>query len=74
MKKIGEKKIVIEKFKIVIPLKCGCGVRPLYNQGAHTCACGMNLGVRATRKTVATHPLEKRLFAMRYPVFYEYES
>ena len=53
---------------------CGCGVRPLYNHGAHTCACGMNLGVRVTRKTVATHSLEKRLFSMRYPVFYEYES
>ena len=38
------------------------------------CIIKVRARVRATRKTVATHPLEKRLFAMRYPVFYEYES
>ena len=40
---------------------CGCGVRPLQNQCAHTCVCGSESGcavcVRATRKRVATHPL-----------------
>ena len=42
---------------------CGCGVRPLQNQCAHTCVCGSESGcavcVRATRKWVATHPLLK---------------
>ena len=40
---------------------CGCGLRPLQNQCAHTCVCGSESGcavcVRATRKRVATHPL-----------------
>ena len=40
---------------------CGCGVRPLQNQCAHTCVCGSESGcvvcVCATRKWVATHPL-----------------
>ena len=43
---------------------CGCGVRPLQNQCAHTCVCGSESGcavcVRATKKRVATHPLQNR--------------
>ena len=34
------------KFKLNLNWKCGCGVRPLQNQGAHTLRAVVNLGVR----------------------------
>ena len=57
MKRIWEKKIVIEKFKIVIPLKCGCGcgVRPLYNQGA------------CDQKNCRNSPIGKKTFCHEIP-------
>jgi hypothetical protein len=40
---------------------CGCKVRPPKNRSLHTCACALISGharcVRATQKTIATHPL-----------------
>ena len=50
--------------------RCGCKVRPSWIGGAHRCAWAPKSGrarcVRAIQKTVATHPLAKHCYSLKF--------